>query len=371
MDKEMADQLKVLEECQKLFTNFLPPCNPCFAASCEKCPSATQESCKASSKEVYSNSTCQTEMTGHVQKFVKAEKKCAFLEPPRKPSGKTRTQKPIRPERSDWMSKVPDDQSLALMTIPGTHQSCARYGGVYSECQTMSITEQLNNGIRFFDIRCRVMGDAYTIHHEMMYQEMVFGGVLDECMEFLNNHPNETILMKIKQEYSKASDYEFIEIFNNYKTKKGYKNVAYGDKMFISYSVPNLKEVRGKIVIISQVAGLPGIQWPSVNVQDDYWVSSIFGISEKFDKVKKHLGTAAQEHSRGNRKLHANFASGASYFAFPYIIARSVNKDLHSHLKNQQCEFGSPCYYGIVALDFPDYYEDGVIDLLIKQNKNK
>lgn len=56
------------------------------------------------------------------------------------------------------MSQLDDNKRLSEMTIPGTHDS-----GTYTlgdgpvdsaaKCQTQSIAEQLNNGIRYLDIR--------------------------------------------------------------------------------------------------------------------------------------------------------------------------------------------------------------------------
>ena len=46
--------------------------------------------------------------------------------------------------RADWMRAVPDDTPLGRMTIPGTHDSCAMYGGHLVSCQSLSLRDQLD-----------------------------------------------------------------------------------------------------------------------------------------------------------------------------------------------------------------------------------
>jgi len=277
--------------------------------------------------------------------------------------------------RPDWMAKVPDDQSLAHMSIPGTHESCAQYGGWISQCQDTSITDQLNKGIRFLDIRCRVFNDIFTIHHGIVYQKIVFGQVLNECLEFLNNHPTETIIMRVKQEYSEASNDEFNKIFDVYRKEKGYKGDYFGDRMYTDYRVPNLGEVRGKIVIVENVYGLPGIRWGSLDKQDDYNVPTLFHMKDKWEKVRSHLDKSAHDHNSGSRTMFLNFATGSGGL-FPMTVARYLNKALYSFLGSTVYDFMPPkgngfSHYGIVAMDFPEYYDDGVIEQLIRRNKVK
>ncbi|MYV63501.1 phospholipase, partial [Streptomyces sp. SID4931] len=49
----------------------------------------------------------------------------------------------------DWMAALPDGTALQRLTIPGTHDSGARFGGPWSECQNTTIAQQLTSGIRF------------------------------------------------------------------------------------------------------------------------------------------------------------------------------------------------------------------------------
>ena len=58
----------------------------------------------------------------------------------------------------NWMKAVPDDTEVSDLSIPGTHDSCARHGGPIRDlalCQHLNLGEQFERGIRFIDIRTR------------------------------------------------------------------------------------------------------------------------------------------------------------------------------------------------------------------------
>ena len=57
-------------------------------------------------------------------------------------------------------------------------------------------------GVRYLDIRCRHFHNTFEIHHGSIYQKINFDQVLEQCFTFLNNHPSETIIMSVKEEYN-------------------------------------------------------------------------------------------------------------------------------------------------------------------------
>lgn len=64
---------------------------------------------------------------------------------------------------SDWLSMVKDDTKVCKLSIPGTHDSMTGMGFYLPELQSISnitaisqlctFDEQMNSGIRFFDLR--------------------------------------------------------------------------------------------------------------------------------------------------------------------------------------------------------------------------
>ncbi len=122
-----------------------------------------------------------------------------------------------------WMAAHGDGTELTRLTIPGTHDSGARFGGPWSECQNTTVAQQLDSGIRFLDVRCRVTGGSFAIHHGASYQNAMFGDVLVACRDFLAAHPSETVLMRVKQEYSEESDATFRAVFDDYLDRRGWR----------------------------------------------------------------------------------------------------------------------------------------------------
>ena len=78
---------------------------------------------------------------------------------------------------ADWLKSVDGSKKIFSLSIPGTHETCARYGGGHYICQDWTVEEQLLNGVRYLDIRCRHISDCFMIHHGVIYKHLSFGSV--------------------------------------------------------------------------------------------------------------------------------------------------------------------------------------------------
>ncbi len=175
---------------------------------------------------------------------------------------------------SDWMSAIRGETRLTEITIPGTHDSCARkfanedvfgiLSGI-SKCQSLNITEQLDAGIRWLDVRCEVDASTYsvkTVHgstdcwngNDYYYLDYVFQDVYN----WLDAHPSETVLICIKEDdgdngvpaFTNAI-YEYIHGYGQGKYFYG-ESYNYNDYWYLGKSVPTLDEVRGKCVLFNR-----------------------------------------------------------------------------------------------------------------------
>ena len=63
-----------------------------------------------------------------------------------------------------WMKRLPDNKKLSELSIPGTHDTCARFGGDFAQCQSLALRDQFSIGLRFLDIRCRRRGKRRCSH---------------------------------------------------------------------------------------------------------------------------------------------------------------------------------------------------------------
>ncbi|MBC8949482.1 MULTISPECIES: phosphatidylinositol-specific phospholipase C [Xenorhabdus] len=276
---------------------------------------------------------------------------------------------------NNWMSCVDDGKSLACISIPGTHASCTRKGAsgqislidrtFATQNSDCTITKQLADGIRYLDIRCCAINDVFTIHLDKFYLNINFGDVLNECTAFLADNSSETIVMRIKQENSSVLDSEFLKIFNTHYS-------GYHSSMYLESAIPTLGEVRGKIVILSDVLTLPGIPYSSIKVQDIY---------ADVELKKSEIVNFVNESTKSNRNNdtseiylnHCNSASGPSFISDPEPYAISILRSLINEFKGGMgCDWvdnskNEAPHIGIIVMDF---YTNAMVAEIIKRNEN-
>jgi 1-phosphatidylinositol phosphodiesterase len=277
----------------------------------------------------------------------------------------------------NWMSALPGNIKISRLTIPGTHESCARGigwpSGVFVNCQDLSLVDQLNAGIRYLDIRCRHISDIFAIHHEAYYLGINFGsGVRDVCVNFLQANPSETILMEIKREYDDAgNNLTFQQVFDNYV--KGLENFFY-----LQDHIPTLEEARGKIVVIcrftvdsgadTQTHGIWANPWQdnstftvtntasnnetvNLTIQDHYDWTNVFNdnIDAKYSDI---WNTLQQAQADATDRLFINFTSASS--SDGVLSPQNFVYGINPRLYNDLAEFG-PSWsnrLGVLAMNF-------------------
>lgn len=265
------------------------------------------------------------------------------------------------PDGANWMRLIPGERLLSSLSIPGTHDSGARYEPISGTAQTqhLSITDQLNAGVRFLDIRCRFIDNNFAIHHGPIYQHLNFDDVLQACLRFLERHPSETIIMSVKEEHTPSGNsMTFEQRFIQY-TKTF-------DSLFrLGSAIPSLEEARGKIVLLrrfnsDQSLGIPAYyNWsdntsftiqnsPStIKVQDAYQVSS---NSDKWNGISTLLNTSKNT-DPASGTLFLNFTSGyqKKLWVIPNIpsVSKEINPKLLNYFKQQ-----STGNFGVVITDF-------------------
>ena len=113
---------------------------------------------------------------------------------------------------TEWMKALPDATPLCKLSIPATHDSGAllgEEGGL--QTQDIDIAQQLESGIRGFDIRLRVNDccKKLGVYHSILYQQMTWeDNVLPAFIRFLKEHPSETLVVSMKCEGGSSSEYE-------------------------------------------------------------------------------------------------------------------------------------------------------------------
>ncbi len=154
-----------------------------------------------------------------------------------------------------WMAGLSHDTKVCELSIPGTHQSVCFKWGPPCVCQSWPLLDQLYRGIRFVDIRFRHYRNGLQIHHDRWNQGLTFQQVIEDCLKFLDDYPSETILMRVKQEHTaEGNSQPLMETFKKCLVPK--------DRFWLEQTIPNMRQVRGKIVILRNFAGDKKVGYP-------------------------------------------------------------------------------------------------------------
>lgn len=285
----------------------------------------------------------------------------------------------------DWMGGLPDDTSLAALSIPGTHDTLSLHGGDITQTQedhgdsAETLTAQLDAGVRAIDIRVRKVDNQFTIHHGTFYQNANFADVLAKADAFLAAHPGEAIVLRLKAECTgdigsctdENSDQDTATILDRYADEDPNGGRLYNPA---SDGMPTLGDARGKIVLGSLQEAEGGLvdgyglsQFTDDNwgdyVQDEYQVPTIGDIDDKWHHVRDHWD---KTNSADSGEMFWNFASGSSLGAYPKTVScgtgdtRGVNDYALEHLADNDVP-----RTGVVLMDFPG---GDLIDEVISRN---
>ncbi|KAB5532622.1 phosphatidylinositol-specific phospholipase [Coniochaeta sp. 2T2.1] len=169
---------------------------------------------------------------------------------------------------SSWMEGIPDHELISHLTIPGTHDSCARSNIAFVRTQYLNITEQLAMGIRFLDLRLRLHDDGllYLYHGGFPIdypKTLSFASVMDEVWTFLRGPegtrpPTETVLISINNDDSSPEQLLDPAPFYRAVETAIAATPPYPDgkpRWFVDPLTPILGEVRGRAVLLRRYKG--------------------------------------------------------------------------------------------------------------------
>jgi 1-phosphatidylinositol phosphodiesterase len=276
-----------------------------------------------------------------------------------------------------WMSKLKNETPLSALSIPGTHNSPTYHTALPSvRCQAVNVKEQLNNGIRFLDIRVQPekpedpSKDGLILVHSAFPISLTgtkyFRGLMDHVFAFLDANPSETIIISLKREgVGKSTDQQLSKILHDH-----YANDP--SSWFTENRIPTLGEVRKKVIIIRRFAldgslrrekngtgwCIDAESWPDnctdgmcssgeIRVQDFYEVAEPTNIEKKIGfstdllakaaqavcPLPRDINTAASEAAK--QPFFINFLSASNFWranCWPDRIALKVNPAIVEHL---------------------------------------
>ncbi|KUJ07956.1 phosphatidylinositol phospholipase-like protein C [Mollisia scopiformis] len=298
-----------------------------------------------------------------------------------------------------WMGQLQNETPLSALSIPGTHNSPTHHTALPSvRCQAVSVKEQLNNGVRFLDIRVQpespdnISKDGLILVHSAFPISLTgnkyFRDILNTVHSFLDANPSETVIISLKREgIGKATDQHLSKILHQHY-------VTDANRWFTDNRIPALGEARNKIVLIRRFAiddslkgenggkgwAIDAESWPDncadgicssgeIRVQDFYEVAESENIEKKITFSRDQLARAAEAKcvipddmnaavaESSKQPFFMNFLSASNFWranCWPDRIAAKVNPSIVDHLCRKHHEPAGPgdgsC--GIVVCDW-------------------
>ena len=320
----------------------------------------------------------------------------------------------------DWMAQLPDDAVLSSVNLPGSHDAGTASifedfmaQASFTSCQKYYYEEQLNSGVRSFDIRCSAksddaaLSDVRIIHGSETWAcdnrdgtALTLENILNESVRFLNEHPTETIVMMVKPDDGSTAGLA--------KAIGGFiKSEVTADKCHVwtGNEIPSVKEARGKIVFLRRYEidkakydpaddglqerwfGIDLSKWDDYSYSDTKYAIKIYGKDQygtavyAQDAYDQHAGgkldyiegTLAQTTGADDTNPIPsdswifNYTSCAKWLPFeltkeinPKIFADEFGKDKSGYIDNRRL--------GMVMLNFVDrpmsrlIYETNLVD---------
>ena len=254
-------------------------------------------------------------------------------------------------EYADWLGKVDDHTLLRDVSLPGSHDTMALYSiaDLAGQCQTLSLNDQLNLGVRFLDIRLKEDHNSLKAVHGFIDQKASFKDISKTVTSFLEKHPSEFIIMSIKEEAkSSNSDISFEQALLKYLDSPIYLKEQ--------TTVPNyVSEIRGKVLLLSRYKdpsiGIPAYEgWQdstSFTLPNDIYVQDTFKITSREQKQEEVIKCF----NEAGHALKINFLSAYRTNGFPPSQAMTAAKDINPWINEEISKYSDR---GIVLYENPE-----------------
>ncbi|XP_053302331.1 1-phosphatidylinositol phosphodiesterase [Pleuronectes platessa] len=236
----------------------------------------------------------------------------------------------------DWMKSVPDETLISALSIPGTHESLSLHGGPLAKCQVWTLDQQLNLGVRYFDLHVGLwLSNQKYLYirdsHWMFWQHAHLDEVLRIIFNFLNTHTSESVLVKVTLHglYQGRATKLMTELIDKNRNKIWNKS-----------SIPNMQQVRGNIVLLQSDTFNPGIE----NQESMFFENKkLINVEDKIRNIKSHLC----DH-------HVVLTdTAASALSRPKTLAQTLNKQLVNFVVQHKKSSSNQGCLGVLSMNFP------------------
>ena len=165
---------------------------------------------------------------------------------------------------TDWLDLVRDETKVCKLSIPGTHDTMTGMGFyqpllkyVFNQTaisQVSTLEEQMNSGLRFFDIRPVVSTDTVAkkkilrLTHGISELDVTFEWTIDQLQSYLKAHPSEFFICKLQFDNGFEDQKDLYSLLSDVLHMSKYQG------LFFENWRPDITvgEMRGKILWLSR-----------------------------------------------------------------------------------------------------------------------
>lgn len=285
--------------------------------------------------------------------------------------------------RHAWMKGLADEVPVCRLTIPATHDSGALLGGEALQTQDIGIREQLEAGVRGFDVRLQACDNGKLgVYHSVQFQDIYWEtDVLPAFLDFLKTNPSEMLFVSLKKEGGDSEAYARLA------------SSSLNDKALAPFLVNDFKkdltlgDCRGKILFMHRdriLKDYPGAQCNGWDDNTTCWVTlkdakgneTLVSVEDEYGyldgKKAVYKGRitwknmkAAMKNGGKDSRWYISFASAT---ALPTAGPTAFSDVVNPMLAKQTQGLEQSC--GIVLLDFAGSAAGrALIDNLILSNR--
>ena len=254
---------------------------------------------------------------------------------------------------ASWMADLDDAREIYALSIPGTHDSGALYSiaDIYGKCQGLSIKEQLKAGVRFLDIRLRLVNDELYVYHSFVEQKTRFQSVLSDMVSFLKEHPTEFLIVSFKEEMEPIGS---TKAFSDALEELLF---IYPDSVSMDRSFPEtIGNARGKIHVLARYKNASlgvkcdrGWQNDATFVLEKMLIQDNYEVQSTEEKIRD-IENALQKAEETKHALVINYASCYLSSGFPPGYAALPAQEINPYLIKKMRSSGGAA--GILVCDF-------------------
>ncbi len=267
---------------------------------------------------------------------------------------------------TNWMNNIKDDSKLSEIVIPGAHDAGTDGMLFLGETQHKDIDNQLQSGVRYFDLRVRKSKkNEYVIYHSVL-NGAKFDDVWKSITDFISNNTTETLILDFQHFDNGAEEY-ICSLLDQNQSLLIKNDTTDSDLKFVDSLT--LGESRGKMLALfgegkeevykrnyifgrnNDGCSKTGMALDSY-YDDDYKKSSEYLIKnvlpENYNRIEKKI---ANEGYKGLFVLQGQLTDGKFIFG-PYSREKTHDKNMSNYINNIKDDSRRLKLTNIVMRDF-------------------